>query len=303
MQGIPNKGRLLTALSLYFFNLLSQPHLGNVPNHVLVDSIDSPQVPEVVKKYRDQLEGRSILVKRCEVVKCEAIVRGYITGTCKDPTELAEPSIDARAGSAWAEYQKTSTVHGIPMPSGLKESSKFPEPLFTPSTKAEVGDHDENIAPEKRTSLRHGRCRPQTAHLPFILVAEVLGDADLAKRVGAAATQLYSAVADHCRSRGLILADTKLEFGLDHSTSPPTLTLVDECFTPDSSRFWPADEWAEGKRMTGFDKQFLREWLKGGGGGFATTGAGVEIPEDVVAKTWERYTEAFRLLTGKEFVV
>ncbi|BGP33517.1 Bifunctional purine biosynthetic protein ade1 [Rhodotorula toruloides] len=269
--GIPNKGKLLTQLSLFFFDYLSKaPETKHIPNHVITSKIE--EMPAEVQKYRDQLEGRSIWVRRATVLPVEAIVRGYITG------------------SAWAEYQKTGTMHEIKLPEGLKESSKFDPPLFTPSTKAEIGDKDINIHPNELPK-----------HLP---------DPSLAEPLQRYALALYSTAAAHSLSRGLILADTKFEFGLLPPFTPngkPVLALVDECLTPDSSRFWPAEQWAEGNKMVGFDKQFLREWLKSGGGGFGKKGGGidedpVEIPQDIVQATWSKYEEAFEKLTGRKFV-
>ncbi|GAA5999227.1 hypothetical protein JCM5350_002577 [Sporobolomyces pararoseus] len=271
-NGIPNKGKLLTSLSLFFFNYLSQAEeTKHIPNHVITSSID--EMPQAVQQYKDQLDGRAIWVRRAQVLPVEAIVRGYITG------------------SAWAEYQKTGTMHGMKLAEGLKESSQFVPPLFTPSTKAEVGDKDENIHPDELAK-----------HLPSPSLAEPLK---------AYALALYTTAAKHSLENGLILADTKFEFGLlppspDSPSQEPTLILVDECLTPDSSRFWPAKSWAEGEKMVGFDKQFLREWLKQGGGGFGKKGGGieedgVEIPEDIVKATWGKYEEAYEMLTGKKF--
>ncbi|GAA5864709.1 hypothetical protein JCM8547_008277 [Rhodosporidiobolus lusitaniae] len=275
LNGIPNKGKLLTQLSLFFFDFLSKaPETKHIPNHVLTSKID--EMPEVVRQYRDQLEGRTILVKKAQILPVEAIVRGYITG------------------SAWSEYQKSGTMHDIKLPEGMKESTRFDPPLFTPSTKAEVGDKDINIHPDELAK-----------HLP---------DPSLSKPLQEYALALYSTAAAHSLTRGLILADTKFEFGLlpppagSPAGTQPTLALVDECLTPDSSRFWPADQWAEGNKMVGFDKQFLREWLKNGGGGFGKKGGdyidedGVEIPEDIVQATWAKYEEAYEKLTGKKFV-
>ncbi|KAI7964461.1 hypothetical protein MJO29_002559 [Puccinia striiformis f. sp. tritici] len=262
-NGIPNKGKLLTQLSLFFFKKLESV----IPNHVISGDFDeilslSNSNSNAILPYRDQLEGRTILVKKSQVLKCEAIVRGYLTG------------------SAYAEYQKSGTVHGIPMPNNLVESSKFPEPIFTPSTKADIGTHDENIHPDK--------------------LGEVLGSETLANQVKIASIALYKAANDHCLSStsGLFLADTKFEFGLDPSSNNQVL-LIDECLTPDSSRFWATNQWSEGTKMSGFDKQVLRDWLK-------TQGVDgkdhLEIPESVVDSTWIKYCEAFKLLTGREFV-
>ncbi|KAM0752330.1 Phosphoribosylaminoimidazole-succinocarboxamide synthase [Meredithblackwellia eburnea MCA 4105] len=270
-NGIPNKGKLLTSLSLFFFDYLSKAEeTKHIPNHVITSNLD--EMPQEVQKYRDQLQGRSIWVRKAQVLPVEAIVRGYITG------------------SAWAEYQKSGTVHGLQIPAGMKESAQFLPPIFTPSTKAEIGEKDENIHPDKMRD-----------HLPDPTLAEPLKSYALA---------LYSTAAKHSLNQGLILADTKFEFGLLPSadgSKPPTLLLVDECLTPDSSRYWPAKEWAEGNKMVGFDKQYLREWLKSGGGGFGKRGGGadeegVEIPEDIVQATWGKYLEAYELVTGKKFV-
>ncbi|BGP56567.1 hypothetical protein JCM8202_000528 [Rhodotorula sphaerocarpa] len=270
-NGIPNKGKLLTALSLFFFEYLAKhPDTEHIPNHVLTSSID--EMPAEVQKYRDQLQGRSIWVRKATILPVEAIVRGYITG------------------SAWAEYQKSGTMHDIELPDGLKESARFDPPLFTPSTKAEVGDKDINIHPDELAK-----------HLP---------DPSLAAPIRDYALALYSTAAAHTLSRGLILADTKFEFGLFPPSTPggaPTLALVDECLTPDSSRFWRESEWAEGNKMVGFDKQFLRDWLKSGGGGWGKKGGGieedpVEIPQDIVEATWSKYCEAYEQITGKKFV-
>ncbi|GAA6016204.1 hypothetical protein JCM10207_000431 [Rhodosporidiobolus poonsookiae] len=272
-NGIPNKGKLLTQLSLFFFNLLANaPETRHIPNHVITANID--EMPEEVHQYRDQLDGRAILVRKATILPVEAIVRGYITG------------------SAWAEYQKTGTMHGIKLPEGLKESSKFEPPLFTPSTKAPEGEKDMNIHPDE--------------------LASQLPDPSFAKPLQEYALAIYSTAAKHSLSHGLILADTKFEFGLfppaaDSPDGKPVLALVDECLTPDSSRFWPADAWAEGNKMVGFDKQFLREWLKQGGGGFGKKGGGIGedpvlIPDDIVAQTWAKYEEAFEKLTGRKFV-
>ncbi|BGP17748.1 hypothetical protein JCM10213_005330 [Rhodosporidiobolus nylandii] len=274
-NGIPNKGKLLTQLSLFFFDFLANaPETKHIPSHIITSKIE--EMPQEVQQYRDQLDGRAILVRKAQILPVEAIVRGYITG------------------SAWAEYQKSGTMHDIKLPEGLKESSKFEPPLFTPSTKAEVGDKDINIHPDE--------------------VSEHLPDPSLAAPLQQYALAIYSTAAAHTLKQGLILADTKFEFGLlpPPAGSPegtaPVLALVDECLTPDSSRFWPADQWAEGNKMVGFDKQFLREWLKSGGGGFGSKGGdlidedGVEIPQDIVQATWGKYEEAYEKLTGKKFV-
>lgn len=250
-NGIPDKGRVLTELSLFWFDELK--HI--IPNHVVTSRID--EMPEEVHQHKEQLEGRSILVKKAEVIPLEAIVRGYITG------------------SAWAEYKKSRTVHGIPLPDGLLESEKLPAPLFTPSTKAEQGAHDENISPERAATL----------------IGQELYD-----KISAAAVRLYTAAAEHAATRGLIVADTKFEFGLVDGE----LILIDEALTPDSSRYWPLEGYAPGRNQPSFDKQYLRDWLTSQG--FVKgledgpDGEGWTMSEEVVRETRERYLSARDLL-------
>ncbi|KAF7321634.1 SAICAR synthetase [Mycena kentingensis (nom. inval.)] len=222
-NGIPKKGQLLTQISLFWFQKLA--HI--IPNHFITADIRS--MPPEVLHYEDQLAGRTMLVKKAQVVQLEAIVRGYLTG------------------SAWSEYKKSGTVHGIQLPEGLVESQCLPEPLFTPSTKAEQGQHDENISPEQAKAL--------------------VGDVLYAK-LSTAALALYNAAAQYARSRGIILADTKFEFGLVPPSGPveeQELILVDELLTPDSSRYWPLEGYEAGKPQPSFDKQYLRDWLVGAG--------------------------------------
>lgn len=264
-NGIPQKGATLTELSLFWFHKLRNV----IPNHVLTPSLEgaSPaalngataweEFPRSLDEYRDQLEGRSMIVKKCEVVKIEAIVRGYITG------------------SAWSEYKKSQTVHGIPMPAGLVESQKLPKAIFTPSTKADLGDHDENIHPDKVKDI----CGPE-------LAAEI-------ERVALA---LYNEAAAYALERGLILADTKFEFGLLDTPNGKQLILIDEALTPDSSRYWAAADYEAGKPQPSFDKQYLRDWLikenlKGK--------EDVTLPEDVVAETKSKYEEARDRVMGR----
>lgn len=257
-NGIPNKGKLLTKLSLFFFHKFQSI----IPNHIISGDFDHIlSLSPSILAYRDQLEHRTILVKKCQVLKCEAIVRGYLTG------------------SAYSEYLRSGTVHGIPMPKDLVESSRFPEPIFTPSTKADLGAHDENIHPDR--------------------LSETLGSKTLADQIKRVSIDLYSAANRHCESSqsGLFLADTKFEFGIDPTTNE--LMLIDECLTPDSSRFWSSHEWKEGKKMSGFDKQILRDWLKQEG---VDGKHELEIPQAVIQSTWAKYLEAFELLTGGKFV-
>ncbi|KAL0250655.1 phosphoribosylaminoimidazolesuccinocarboxamide synthase [Cryptococcus tetragattii IND107] len=257
-NGIPSKGITLTTLSLFWFDKLKNI----IPNHVLYPSpsacFSTPaqaweQFPRSLDEYRDQLEGRSMIVKKCEVVKIEAIVRGYITG------------------SAWSEYKKSQTIHGIQMPAGLVESQKLPKALFTPSTKADQGEHDENIHPDKVKDI----CGPE-----------------LAAEIEKVAIQLYTEAAAYALERGLILADTKFEFGLLPDPSSPnktTLILIDEVLTPDSSRYWAADDYVVGQPQPSFDKQYLRDWLiKEGLRGKED----VTLLEHVVNETRSKYEEA-----------
>ncbi|KAH9070667.1 phosphoribosylaminoimidazole-succinocarboxamide synthase [Lactarius deliciosus] len=247
-NGIPDKGRVLTELSLFWFDKLKDI----IPNHVVTSRIE--EMPEEVHQHKEQLEGRSILVRKAEVIPLEAIVRGYIT------------EFPIISGSAWAEYKKSRTVHGIPLPDGLLESEKFPVPLFTPSTKAEQGAHDENISPEQAAAL----------------IGQELYD-----KISAAAVRLYTAAAEHAATRGLIVADTKFE----HSP-------------PDSSRYWPLEGYAPGRSQPSFDKQYLRDWLtsqgfrKGLEGG--PDGKGWTMSEEVVRETRERYLSARDLLLSDQ---
>ncbi|KAL0569356.1 Bifunctional purine biosynthetic protein ade1 [Marasmius crinis-equi] len=260
-NGIPDKGKLLTQISLFWFKKLE--HI--IPNHFVTANVD--EMPEEVGMYKAQLQDRTMLVRKAKVVQIEAIVRGYITG------------------SAWSEYKKSGTVHGITLPAGLKESQKLPEPLFTPSTKAEQGAHDENISPEQ--------------------AAKLLGE-DLYTQVSQASLKLYTEAAEYALSKGLILADTKFEFGLIPSSSSPdseTLILVDEVLTPDSSRYWPLEGYEAGKSQPSFDKQYLRDWLVSAGfrkglesGKEGEEGQGWLIDEDIVQGTRKRYEEALKML-------
>ncbi|KAF9459299.1 hypothetical protein BDZ94DRAFT_1224945 [Collybia nuda] len=258
-NGIPDKGKLLTQLSLFWFDKLQ--HI--IPNHFVAADVD--KMPEEIRQYKEQLAGRTMLVKKAEVIPLEAIVRGYLSG------------------SAWAEYKKSGTVHGIPFPPGLVESQKLPTPIVTPSTKAEQGDHDENISPEK--------------------AAKLIGQ-ELYDQVSDAALKLYTTAADYALTRGVILADTKFEFGLlTSATGKKELILIDELLTPDSSRYWPLDVYAPGGPQPSFDKQYVRDWLVGTGfrkglesGPEGHAGEGWEIEASVVKGTRQRYAEAVDLL-------
>ncbi|TPX72076.1 phosphoribosylaminoimidazolesuccinocarboxamide synthase [Chytriomyces confervae] len=265
-QGITGKGKLLTAMSGFWFDHLK----GVVGNHLITQDIR--QMPAVVQKYADQLDGRCMLVKKLKILPVEAIVRGYITDILK--TDNATNNFYCcMQGSGWAEYQKKGTICDIPLPKGLVESQKLDKPLFTPSTKAEIGDHDENIHPSK--------------------LAEIIG-ADYATKVEELALSIYSAAAEYALSKGIIIADTKFEFGVDEQGN---VILADEVLTPDSSRFWPADQYVAGKGQPSYDKQFLRDFLTSIK--FDKTGAGIAIPNDIVEKTIGKYREAAEILTGK----
>jgi len=245
-EPIPEKGKILTAISNFWFDKLA--HL--VPNHFTGDKVE-----DVVPAAELPLvEGRAVVAKRLKPVAVEAIVRGYIVG------------------SGWKEYQKSGTVCGIQLPVGLKEASKLPQPIFTPSTKAAVGDHDENIS--------------------FEQCEAIIGEA-LAAQVRDTSIALYTAAVEYAATRGIIIADTKFEFGLDEHGR---LTLMDEVLTPDSSRFWPADSYQEGSNPPSFDKQFVRDWLE-------TTGWNKEppappVPTEVAQKTADKYREALTRLTA-----
>jgi len=261
-NGVPEKGKILTRLSFFWFEKLV--HI--IPNHLI--TADTHAMPPEISKYSDILQGRAMLVKKADVVPLEAIVRGYLSG------------------SAWAEYKKSGTAHGIPLPAGLSESEKLPTPLFTPSTKAEQGAHDENISPEQAASL--------------------VGPA-LYERIADVALRLYNEAASYAFTKGIILADTKFEFGLLPplpDSSEPQLILIDEVLTPDSSRYWPASLYEPGRSQPSFDKQYVRDWLvqagfaKGLEGG--KEGAGWTIEEAAVNKTREKYEQVERLLVSKD---
>ncbi|MEB1814867.1 phosphoribosylaminoimidazolesuccinocarboxamide synthase [Adlercreutzia mucosicola] len=246
---IPCKGQVLTQLSKFWFELLD----GVVDNHLI--STDVADLPEQFQPYADYLRGRFMLVKKADMFPVECIVRGYL------------------AGSGLKEYQREGTVCGIALPEGLVNSSKLPEPIFTPSTKAEIGDHDENISFE--------RC------------AELIGDDDAAA-LRDLALAVYTAARDHAAARGVIIADTKFEFGVIDGK----IILADEVLTPDSSRFWPGDAYEEGADQPSFDKQFVRDWLTAH---WDKTGTPPRLPQDVIDATSAKYIQAFELITGKKF--
>jgi phosphoribosylaminoimidazole-succinocarboxamide synthase len=245
---IPDKGKILTLMTLFWLDFLKDL----IENHLVTADVE--RYPEVLKPYKDLLKNRSMLVKKAKVLPVECIVRGYITG------------------SAWKEYQERGEVCGIKLPEGLKECAKLPEPIFTPSTKAELGKHDINLTFEEMKKL--------------------IGE-ELSERVKENSLKLYSMASAYAEKRGIIIADTKFEFGLYENR----LILVDEVLTPDSSRFWPKEEYEPGRPQKSFDKQFIRDWLKNSGWKEGTPPP--PIPEDIVFKTREKYLEALKRLTGK----
>ncbi len=237
---IPDKGRVLTQMSLFWFDSTRDI----CPNHFI-----SEDVP-------DEVAGRAIRVRRLDMYPVECVVRGYL------------------AGSGWKEYRESGAVCGIALPQGLQESDRLPEPIFTPATKAEIGDHDENV--------------------DFERAAEIIGDRPLMEELRRVSLELYSHAAAHAEERGIILADTKFEFGASPGAE---VVLADEVFTPDSSRFWPADEYGPGRPQRSFDKQYLRDWLDEIGWDHAPPAP--ELPDEVVENTRAKYVEAYERITGE----
>lgn len=250
---VTDKGKVLTQMSKFWFDYTKDI----LPNHMI--SVDTADMPEFFRT--PEFEGRSMLCRKLTMLPIECIVRGYITG------------------SGWASYQKNGTVCGIKLPEGLKESDKLPEPIYTPSTKAEIGDHDENISYEQ-----------SVAHLEKYFPGK--GE-EYATKLKDYTIALYKKCADYALERGIIIADTKFEFGLDEEGN---IVLGDEMLTPDSSRFWPADGYEAGHSQPSFDKQFARDWLK------ANDGHDWTLPQDIVDKTIDKYLQAYELLTGKKLV-
>lgn len=245
---IPNKGKVLNQISKFWFDYVKDI----IPNHVI--SINSKDFP---KEFQTpEFEGRSMLVKKLKMIPVECIVRGYITG------------------SGWKSYKENGSVCGIILPEGLQESEKLPEPIFTPTTKAEIGTHDENISFDK--------------------VVEMLGQ-ELAEKLKEKTIEVYKKCSEYAAKRGVIIADTKFEFGLDENGE---LILGDEVLTPDSSRFWPANDYAVGRSQKSFDKQYIRDWIKSSGYNPETK---APIPDEVINTTAAKYVEAYETLTGKKF--
>lgn len=249
-SGIPEKGRVLTQLSLFWFDFLKDI----VPSHLVTADVN--QYPDQLQKYRDQLLGRSMLVARAEMFPVECVVRGYLSG------------------SGWKEYKQTGAVCGIKLPTGLRESDKLPEPIFTPATKA-VSGHDENI--------------------PFEQMAHIVGK-DLSEKLRDLSLSVYRKAADYAAERGIIIADTKFEFGMTHHG----ITLADEVLTPDSSRFWPVDKYAPGKAQDSYDKQYVRDYLEEIK--WNKQPPAPALPDAVQRGTTEKYIEAYRRLTGRDLI-
>ena len=244
---IPDKGRILTAMSVFFFDLIAAPnHLAGAP--------DDPRIPEEVL-------GRALVVQKLEMLPVECVARGYLSG------------------SGLLDYQRTGQVCGIPLPAGLGEASKFDEPIFTPATKAEIGDHDENV--------------------DYAAVVEAVG-ADRAEELRSETLRIYRQAAEHALAKGIIIADTKFEFGVD---ADGTLRLADEVFTPDSSRYWPADDYRAGVVQQSFDKQFVRNWLTSAESGWDRHGdrPPPPLPPQIVTATRDRYIEAYERISGLRF--
>ena len=247
-SGIPDKGRILTQLSLFWFDFLKD----TVPNHLLTANVE--QFPASLREYSAQLEGRTMLVKRAKMFPVECVVRGYLSG------------------SGWKDYQATGAVCGIQLPVGLRESDRLPEPIFTPAAKNNVG-HDENIS--------------------YTAMEQTIG-ADYAARLRDLTLGIYAKASAHAASKGLILADTKFEFGLVDDV----ITLADEVLTPDSSRYWPAATYSPGGAQPSFDKQYVRDYLESIR--WNKQAPAPALPEDVVTRTREKYLEAFTLVTGRQ---
>lgn len=250
--GIPDKGACLTQISNFWFDLLEKE---GIEHHIVAKRVDD--MPEELHEFRDVLEGHAVLVEKLVPLEVECIVRGYITG------------------SGWKDYKKTGEICGIPLPEGMQESEKFPVPLYTPSTKAAIGDHDENVS--------------------FDVTVDIVGR-ETAEWLRDTSIRIYELARDYAAKRGIILADTKFEFG---RRADGTIVLMDEVLTPDSSRFWPASEYKVGQGQPSFDKQFVRDWLETQD--WDKTAPGPRVADHIVAGTAAKYKEAFEKLTGVPF--
>ena len=250
-QGIPHKGIVLTKISEFWFRFVEDI----IPNHLI--TTDPEKFPEETRIYEDEIRGRAMLVKKAEVIPIECIVRGYITG------------------SGWSDYKKTGSISGLKLPEGLQESEKFPTPLFTPSTKAEIGEHDENISADQ---------------------ASKIAGSDTVNTISKAALDIYNKANDYAITKGIILADTKMEFGMFGNS----IILIDELLTPDSSRFWPLSKYQKGKSQESYDKQFVRDYLVSIN--FNKQPPPPDLPEDVINKTSEKYLDVLFKLTGEKLI-
>ena len=250
-QGIPHKGIVLTKISEFWFNL----NKDIIQNHLVTTNVD--EYPKECKEYADVLNGRSMLVKKAKVVPIECIVRGYISG------------------SGWNDYKKTGKISGIILPVDLQESEKFPEPIFTPSTKAEIGEHDENISADEALKI--------TDEVTFRLLQEKT-------------LQIYKKASEFALKKGIIIADTKMEFGFYNGD----IILVDELLTPDSSRFWPLDKYEKGRGQESYDKQFVRDYLLSVN--FNKQPPPPVLPEEIIKKTSDKYLNIYKMLTGKSII-
>ncbi|MBC8481330.1 MAG: phosphoribosylaminoimidazolesuccinocarboxamide synthase [Planctomycetes bacterium] len=249
-NGIPNKGVVLTQISKLWFDFLGD----EIEHHLISDDVND--FPKPFCDYPDQLAGRTMLVRKVKTLPVECVIRGYL------------------AGSGWKEYQADGTVCGHKLPAGLKQCSKLPEPIFTPATKAEIGDHDENI--------------------DFDRCVNIIGK-DAAEYVRDKSLAIFAKASAYAQTKGIILADTKFEWGIVDDK----IILIDEVLTPDSSRFWPADKYEDGRDQESFDKQFVRNYLESIN--FDKSGSGVELPDDIIENTAAKYIEAYELLTGENF--
>jgi len=250
-QGIPYKGIVLTKISEFWFNF----NKDIIQNHLVTTNVD--EYPKECKEYADVLNGRSMLVKRAKVVPIECIVRGYISG------------------SGWNDYKKTGKISGIKLPENLQESEKFPEPIFTPSTKAEIGEHDENISADEALKI--------TDEITFQMLQEKT-------------LQIYKKASEFALKKGIIIADTKMEFGFYNGD----IILVDELLTPDSSRFWPLDKYEKGRGQESYDKQFVRDYLISVN--FNKQPPPPVLPEEIIKKTSDKYLNIYKMLTGKSII-
>lgn len=249
---ITDKGAVLTQMSKFWFDFTKDI----IPNHML--SVDNADMPEFFQQ--EEFKGNTMLCKKLHMIPMECIVRGYITG------------------SGWESYKENGTICGIKLPEGLQESEKLPEPIFTPSTKAELGDHDENVSLEQGAK---------------VLEKEFPGHGmEYAEKIRDYTIAIYKKCAEYARTKGIIIADTKFEFGVDEEGN---IVLGDEVLTPDSSRFWPLEGYEAGKSQPSYDKQFVRDWLK------ANPDSDYELPQDIIDKTIAKYKEAYEVLTGKKF--